>query len=74
MRSVRKKLTPFIRDFLRRGGGMFRRREYLLKPDEATFFFSDLNRLISGSMTVEELCCEQCGKLEFFDQEITDQP
>ena len=53
---------------------MFRRREHLLKPGEATFFFSDLNRLISGSMTVEELCCEQCGKLEFFDQEITDQP
>ena len=24
----------------------------------------------SGSMTVEVLCCEQCGKLEFYDPEI----
>ena len=27
-------------------------------------------KLLSGSMTVEVLCCEQCGKLEFYDPEI----
>ena len=55
---------------LRCGGEMFRRGEYQLKLGKETFFFSDLNRLISGSMTVEVLCCEQCGKLEFYDPEI----
>ena len=59
---------------LRCGGEMLRRGEYQLKLGEETFFFSDLNRLISGSMTVEVLCCEQCGKLEFFAPEIPGQP
>lgn len=59
---------------LRCGGEMFRRGEYQLKLGQETFFFSDLNRLLSGSMTVEVLCCEQCGKLEFYDPEIPGQP
>ena len=50
-----------------------RQAEYQLKLGEETFFFSDLSRLISGSMTVEVLCCEQCGKLEFYDPELPGQ-
>ncbi|MEY8395558.1 hypothetical protein AALB64_12180 [Lachnospiraceae bacterium 45-P1] len=33
---------------------------------EETFFFSDLNRLISGSAAVRVLRCEVCHKAEFY--------
>ncbi len=36
------------------------------KLGEETYFFSDLNRLMSGSLTMHLLRCETCGKVEFF--------
>ena len=36
------------------------------KLGEESYFFSDLNRLMSGSLTMQLLRCEQCGKVEFF--------
>lgn len=51
---------------LRCGGEMLNMGSMKLKLGEETFFFSDLNRLISGSMSVEVLRCEGCGKAEFY--------
>lgn len=36
------------------------------KLGEETYFFSDLNRLASGSLTMNVMRCEKCGKLEFY--------
>ena len=36
------------------------------KLGEETYFFSDINRLISGSLTMEVLRCASCGKAEFY--------
>jgi len=36
------------------------------KLGEETFFFSDMNRLASGSLTVNVLRCQGCGKTEFY--------
>jgi len=36
------------------------------KLGEEKYFFSDLNRLISGSVSMNILRCEKCGKVEFF--------
>ena len=52
---------------LRCGGEMLRRGRQQFKLGEETFFFSDINRLASGSMTLEILRCESCGKMEFYD-------
>jgi len=52
---------------LRCGGEMLRRGQQQFKLGEETFFFSDINRLASGSMTLEMLQCEHCGKVEFYD-------
>ena len=40
--------------------------EVTFKLGEETYFFSDLNRLMSGSLTMRLLRCEKCGKVEFF--------
>lgn len=58
---------------LRCGGEMLDMGSMKLKLGEETFFFSDLNRLISGSMSVVVLRCEDCGKAEFYipDKEET---
>jgi len=36
------------------------------KLGEETYFFSDINRLMSGSLTMNVMRCESCGKVEFF--------
>ena len=51
---------------LRCGGEMLDLGSMKLKLGEETFFFSDWNRLASGSMDVQVLRCEDCGKAEFY--------
>lgn len=51
---------------LRCGGEMLNHGSMKLKLGEETFFFSDLNRLVSGSMAVNALRCESCHKAEFY--------
>lgn len=42
------------------------------KLGEETYFFSDLNRLFSGSLTMNILRCASCGKVEFFVPDATE--
>lgn len=58
---------------LRCGKAMWRRGRRTFKLGEETFFFSDINRLASGSMELELLQCESCGKIEFYDPEFLPQ-
>ncbi|MGN1008843.1 MAG: hypothetical protein ACI4PV_07835 [Butyricicoccus sp.] len=51
---------------LRCGGRMLTYGPLTFKLGEETFFLSDWNRLMSGSLTMEVLRCEECGKAEFF--------
>ena len=51
---------------LRCGGEMLDQGSMKLKLGEETFFFSDWNRLASGSLDVQVLRCEDCGKAEFY--------
>ena len=51
---------------LRCGGEMLDLGSMKLKLGEETFFFSDWNRLASGSLDVQVLRCEDCGKAEVF--------
>ena len=48
------------------GGAMLRLGRQTFKLGEETLFFSDLNRLASGSLELELLACEGCGKVEFY--------
>lgn len=63
---------------LRCGGEMLSLGSMKLKLGEETFFFSDLNRLLTGALDVRILRCESCGKAEFYipesagEQEDTD--
>ena len=54
---------------LRCGGEMLDLGSMKLKLGEETFFFSDWNRLASGSLDVQVLRCEDCGKAEFYSPE-----
>ena len=51
---------------LRCGGEMLDLGSMKLKLGEETFFFSDWNRLASGSLDVQVLRCEDCGKAGFY--------
>lgn len=51
---------------LRCGGVMLDHGPLTFKLGEETYFFSDMNRLMSGSLTMHVLRCETCGKAEFF--------
>lgn len=51
---------------LRCGGEMLDLGSMKLKLGEETFFFSDWNRLASGSLDVQVFRCEDCGKAEFY--------
>ena len=51
---------------LRCGGQMLDYGEATFKLGEETYFFSDLNRLMSGSVMMNVFRCETCGKVEFF--------
>jgi len=51
---------------IRCGGQMLDYGEATFKLGEETYFFSDLNRLMSGSVTMNIFRCEACGKVEFF--------
>lgn len=51
---------------LRCGGEMLDLGSMKLKLGEETFFFSDWNRLASGSLDVQVLRCGDCGKAEFY--------
>jgi len=57
------------------GGEMYRYGEISVKLGEETLFFSSLNRLVSGSLTVEPYRCKGCGFTEFytpFEEELID--
>jgi len=51
---------------LRCDGRMLDYGPVTFKMGEETYFFSDLNRLITGSVTMNLYRCEKCGKVEFF--------
>ena len=51
---------------LRCGGSMLYYGPLTFNLGEETYVFSDLNRLLSGSLTMDVLRCEACGKTEFF--------
>ena len=51
---------------MRCDGAMIDHGEFTFKLGEESFFFSDINRLMSGSLTMRLLRCESCGKVEFF--------
>lgn len=51
---------------LRCGGEMMDYGTVTLKLGEETFFLSDLNRLMTGSLAVKVLRCGRCGKAEFY--------
>ena len=51
---------------LRCGGEMLDLGSMKLKLGEETFFFSYWNCLASGSLDVQVLRCEDCGKAEFY--------
>lgn len=55
---------------LRCGGRMIQYGPLMLKLGEETYFLSDLNRLLSGSLQVEILRCEACGKAEFYIPDV----
>jgi len=51
---------------LRCGERMLQYRPVTLKLGKETYLFSDLNRLITGSLDVKVLRCENCGMAEFY--------
>ena len=57
---------------LRCEGAMLDHGLVTFKMGEETYFFSDLNRLLSGSLTMRILRCENCGKAEFFIPDPTE--
>ena len=61
---------------LRCDGQMLNYGQKTFKLGEESYFFSDLNRLITGSVSMNVFRCEKCGKIEFFafdDNEFSDQ-
>ena len=48
------------------GGPMLQYDPVSIKLGEETFLFSDLNRLMTGSLTVQPNRCKECGYTEFF--------
>lgn len=51
---------------LRCGSPMFRMGTQQFKLGEETFWFSDWNRILSGSLELDLIFCEECGKVEFY--------
>ena len=51
---------------LRCNGRMVDHGKLTFKLGEETYFMSDWNRLMSGSLEMNVLRCEDCGKTEFF--------
>ena len=51
---------------MRCNGAMIDYGPFTFKLGEESLFFSDINRLMSGSLTMHLLRCESCGKVEFF--------
>jgi len=56
---------------LRCGGAMLHMGRQQFQLGEHTFFMGDMNHLLAGSLTLDILRCEQCGKVEFFLPEDT---
>lgn len=51
---------------LRCGGRMLDCGPMMFKLGEESFFMSDWKRLMDGSLQMQVLCCEDCGKVEFY--------
>lgn len=51
---------------LRCGGRMLDYGLMMFKLGEEVFFMSDLKRIMDGSLQMQVLCCENCGKAEFY--------
>lgn len=62
--KVHRRITD--KQCLRCQGNMLDYGPVTFKLGEETYFFSDLNRFLSGSLTMELLRCESCGKVELF--------
>ena len=56
---------------LRCGAPMLSLGRQQFQLGEHTFFMGDMNHLLAGSLTLDILRCEQCGKVEFFLPEDT---
>lgn len=65
-----KRITDM--ECLRCKGKMLDYGPVTFKLGEETYFFSDWNRLASGSLTMNVMRCEKCGKLEFYAPESTE--
>ena len=55
-------------------GPMLQYSPISVKLGEETILFSDLNRLMSGSLTVQLNRCRECGYTEFFPPNETELP
>ena len=62
--KAEKRMTD--KECLRCKGKMLDYGPVTFKLGEETYFWSDINRLMSGSLTFNVLVCENCGKAEFF--------
>lgn len=51
---------------LRCGGQMLDYGLMMFKLGEESFFMSDWKRIMDGSLQMQVLCCEDCGKAEFY--------
>lgn len=58
------------KECLRCGTRMLDYGNVTFKLGEETFFFSDINRLASGSLTMNVLLCDNCGKAEFYIPDV----
>ncbi len=66
MREAEDKKRVSDKKCLRCDGRMLNYGPITVKLGEETCFMSDINRLMSGSLDLEILRCENCGKVEFF--------
>lgn len=64
--QIKKRTRQTDQKCLRCNGNMLNYGPLTFKLGEETYFFSDLNRFLSGSLTMELWRCENCGKAEFF--------
>ncbi|MBR5468720.1 MAG: hypothetical protein IKU80_05750, partial [Firmicutes bacterium] len=62
--KAEKRMTD--KECLRCKGKMLDYGPVTFKLGEETYFFSDINRLVSGSLNLNVLVCENCGKAEFY--------
>jgi len=73
-REARRQARCTGKTCTRCGGQMLSFGTQTFKLGEETFLFSDINRLASGSLSLEVLYCESCKKVELFLPEGQEEP